>query len=318
MSENAKPLNGTIAHLARLLIGMLAVASLISPLQTFAQSAKASVARAQDAPDWQTEAGGKKSFEVASVKRDTGEFRSPNFPFDPGDAYAETGGRLSADFSLTTYITFAYKLALTQEQRQAMIAHLPKWVAEDRFSIQAKAAEANPTKDQMRLMMQDLLADRFKLAVHFETQEVPVLALVPVKAGKLGPKLRPHSEGPPCDAVPPPDVFPSKCHAMMMEVVQMAIGASRDTTMVLIAGALASMGQLGRPVVDRTELSGSFDFTLEWSPETAPRAPGEPEPDTQGPSFEAALREQLGLKLESTKAPQPILIIDRVERPSEN
>ena len=105
---------------------------------------------------------------------------------------------------------------------------------------------------------------------------------------------------------------------MMMEVVQMAIGASRDTTMVLIAGALASMGQLGRPVVDRTELSGSFDFTLEWSPETAPRAPGEPEPDTQGPSFEAALREQLGLKLESTKAPQPILVIDRVERPSEN
>ena len=189
MSENAKPLNGTIAHLARLLIGMLAVASLISPLQTFAQSAKASVARAQDAPDWQTEAGGKKSFEVASVKRDTGEFRSPNFPFDPGDAYAETGGRLSADFSLTTYITFAYKLALTQEQRQAMIAHLPKWVAEDRFSIQAKAAEANPTKDQMRLMMQDLLADRFKLAVHFETQEVPVLALVPVKAGKLGPSF---------------------------------------------------------------------------------------------------------------------------------
>jgi len=56
------------------------------------------------------------SFEVASIKRDPGEFRPPNFPFDPGDAYAETGGRLSADFSLTTCITFAYKLSPTQEQ----------------------------------------------------------------------------------------------------------------------------------------------------------------------------------------------------------
>ena len=309
MLKNAEPLNETTTHSAArgLLIGMLAVASLTNPL-----------VRAQDVPAWQTQAGGKKSFEVASVKRDTDEFKSPNFPFDSGDAYAETGGRLSADFSLTTYITFAYKLALTQEQRQAMIAHLPKWVAADRFSIQAKAAEANSTKDQMRLMMQDLLADRFKLAVHFETQEVPVLALVPVKAGKLGPKLRPHSEGPPCDALPPLGVGPSKCHVMMMDVARVAIGAARDTTMASIAGALASMGQLGRPVVDRTELSGSFDFTLEWLPETPPQAPGAPEPDTQAPSFEAALREQLGLKLESTKAPRPILIIDHVERPSEN
>jgi len=304
-------MDGTTAHLARALViggGILAVTGLMSPSRTFAQSAA----------DWQTKAGGKMSFEVASVKPDTGEFRSPNFPFDPGDAYAETGGRLSADFSLLTYITFAYKLALTREQRQAMIAHLPKWVAEDRFNIQAKAAEASPTKDQMRLMMQALLADRFQLAVHFETQEIPLLALVLVKPGKLGPQLRPHSEGPSCDAAPPPGVFPPKCHVMILDVGRVAIGASRDTTMPLIAGALAPMGQLARPVVDRTGLTGSFDFTLEWSPDIPPQAPGEPAPDAQGPSFQEALREQLGLKLEPTKGPQPILIVDKVEKPSEN
>jgi uncharacterized protein (TIGR03435 family) len=262
------------------------------------------------------------SFEVASVKPDTGQFRTPNFPLDPSDAYAETGGRFSADFSLTTYITFAYKLSLTPEQRQAMIAHLPKWVAEDRFDIQAKSAEGNPTKDQMRLMMQALLAERFKLTVHFETQEAPVLALVLVKPGKVGPKLRPHAEGPPCETVPSPEVIPSKCNVMMltMNSSRMRIGASRDTTIALIASALPSMGQLARPVVDETGLSGRFDFTLEWSPETngVPPASGEPVPDPQGPSFQAALREQLGLKLESTKAPLRILVIDRVERPSQN
>ena len=262
------------------------------------------------------------SFEVAAVKQDTGPFRPPNFPLDAGDAYTVTGGRFSADFALSTYVSFAYKLSLTLEQRQAMIANLPKWVAEDRFDIQAKATEANPTKDQMRLMMQALLAERFKLAVHFETKESPVLALVLVKPGKLGPKLLPHAEGPPCDTAPSPDLFPPKCSVMVMTMSsgRMAKGGSRDTTMTLIADALPSMGRLGRPVVDRTGLSGRFDFAIEWSPETnnIPPLPGEPVPDTQGPSFQAALREQLGLKLESTMAPLQVLVIDHVERPSEN
>ncbi len=142
-------------------------------------------------------------------------------------------------------------------------------------------------------------------------------ALVLVKPGKLGPKLCPHS-GPPCDAAPSPDVFPPTCYAMIMTMGsgRMAIGASRDTMMALIASALPSMGRLARPVVDQTGLSGRFDFTFEWSPEpnSIPRAPGEPVPDTDGPSFQEALREQLGLKLESAKAPLQSLII---ERPSE-
>src|SRR5437016_7666798 len=72
------------------------------------------------APEWQIAAGGKMAFEVASVKPDPGQFRPPNFPLDAGDAYRPVGGRFSADFPLTTYITFAYKLSPTPDQRQAM------------------------------------------------------------------------------------------------------------------------------------------------------------------------------------------------------
>ncbi len=284
-----------------------------------------------EVPDWQTIAGGRLSFEVASVKQDTGPFRTPNFPLDPGEAYSVTGGRFSADFSLPTYITFAYKLSMTQEQRQEMVAHLPKWVATDRFDIQAKATNTNPTKDQMRLMMQSLLAERFKLVVHFETKESPVLALVLAKPGKLGPKLVPHRDGPPCDAPPAPNVFPPRCNGMMitMGVDRLAKGGSRDTTMALIASALPSMDRLGRTVVDRTGLSGRFDFVIDWTPEPNtvpppvislddPTPPAEEAPNPLGASLHAALREQLGLKLEATKAPLQIIIIDHVERPSEN
>ena len=151
---------------------------------------------------WQTAAGGKMSFEVASVKPSKPDtFTSPNFPLDSGDAFA-AGGRFSADFPLSVYITFAYKLTLTREQRESMLAHLPKWVSTDKFTIQAKA-EGNPTKDQMRLMVQSLLADRFKLAVHFETEQMPIFVLTVAKPGKLGPNLRPHAEGPPCDSADP-------------------------------------------------------------------------------------------------------------------
>jgi bla regulator protein blaR1 len=283
------------------------------------------------APEWQIAAGGRMAFEVASVKPDSGPFRSPNFPLDPSDAFRPVGGRFSADFPLTNYITFAYKLSLTADQRQKMIAHLPGWVAADRFDIQARA-QGNPTKDQMRLMMQSLLAARFKLAVHFETRVLPVLAIALAKPGKTGPKLRPHSEGVPCEATPPSngppppprdtDVFPPVCDTYMMFRYpgKMAKAGSRNTTMDLLAGALPGLGNLDRPVVDQTGLTGRFDFSLEWAPEPArPAIPNtDPPADPEGPSFLAALYEQLGLKLESTKAPIRVLVVDHVERPSEN
>jgi bla regulator protein BlaR1 len=288
-----------------------------------------SAAQPPAAPEWQIAAGGKMAFEVASIKPDPGPFRPPNFPLDPGEAYRPVGGRFSADFPLTTYITFAYKLSLSQDQRQAMIAHLPSWVAAERFDIQARA-EGNPTKDQMRLMMQSLLADRFKLAVHFESQVVPVLALVLVKPGKTGPTLRPHSEGVPCEATPATNgpiardstVFPPVCDVYMMTMHPntMSKAGSRNTTMALLAGALSGLGNLDRQVVDQTELSGRFDFSIEWAPESdrPPLPNSDAQAELQGPTFLEALREQLGLKLQSTKAPLQILVVDHVERPSDN
>lgn len=282
------------------------------------------VVRAQIKIDdgWEAKAGGKMSFEVASIRQGSGGSRA-SFALDVGDGYAATGGRFSANFSLSTYISFAYKVSITPEQNQAILAHLPKWVAEDRFDIQAQASDDNPTKDQMRLMMQDLLAERFKLAVHFETRETSVFALVQVKPGTLGPNLRLHSQGPSCEDTPPPGVFPPKCHVMAIRrepTKGLTRTGSRDAAMPLIAATLPLMDRLDRPVMDRTGLSGEFDFILEWAREIGPpQGQGKaPPPDPQGPSFQQALREQLGLKLESAKAPLQILIIDHIERPSEN
>jgi bla regulator protein BlaR1 len=171
-------------------------------------------AQSSDAPDWQTAAGGKMAFEVASVKPAAPElWHAPNFPLDNRNAFVP-GGRFSATFPVGTYISFAYKLS--PDERRTALAHLPAWVDNDNFAIEARAP-ASSTKDQMRLMMQSLLADRFKLAVHFETREVPVFALTPIKPGQTGPKLRPHSAGPPCPdsytgARPSAsEVFPPNC-----------------------------------------------------------------------------------------------------------
>ena len=79
-------------------------------------------------------------------------------------------------------------------------AELPKWATAERFDVEARAPQPTPTKDQMRLMMQSLLADRFKLTLHFDARQVSVFALVLAKPGKTGPELVPHPDDPPCAA----------------------------------------------------------------------------------------------------------------------
>jgi uncharacterized protein (TIGR03435 family) len=286
-------------------------------------------------PEWQIAAGGKMAFEVASVKPSPkGEFRSPNFPLDTGNAFInlQTGelprGRFSARFPVISYINFAYKFRPTPEQRRAMVAHLPKWVTDDSFDIEARAPMSSATKDQMRLMMQSLLAERFHLATHFETQTVPVLALVLAKPGKLGANLAPHEKGPPCNAAPrndKDDAFPPACdiYAIRIRPNGIRLAEARNTSMGELASAIPTFGEETRPVIDRTAISGRFDFKLEWIHETngaAPAAGPTPAADSQptGPTFLEALNDQLGLKLEATKAPVPVLVIDHVERPSEN
>jgi uncharacterized protein (TIGR03435 family) len=245
----------------------------------------------------------------------------------------------SSDLPLPRYIEFAYKLTLQPELRQAMVARLPKWVDTDLIDIEAKAA-GNPTKDQMRLMMQSLLAERLQLAVHYETQDVPIFALTLIKEGTWGPKLIRHADGPSCDAAGPQNpatgtsdpgaaVFPTECESSSSvpgkngRIVQ----GSRNTTTALLAESLGRMGGGGRPVIDRSGVTDRIDYRLEWRPESKPvclpgPCPGIPgvevEPDPNPVTFMSAVREQLGLKLQSTKAPLRILVIDHIERPSEN
>jgi uncharacterized protein (TIGR03435 family) len=154
--------------------------------------------QAPNEPDWEKAAGGKMAFEVASVRLNPGPLERSNFRLSPDDAYANTGGLLNADSPLGSYIEFAYKIQLTREQWEAMYAHLPKWVTTANYKIHARAPGQNPTKDQMRLMMQSLLKERFGLVVHCETRDTPVFEMSLVKPWKLGPKLRHHEDGPPC------------------------------------------------------------------------------------------------------------------------
>ena len=271
--------------------------------------------------------GFKMSFDVVSVKPNNsgGRFTSNIGPLYPGASYSPTGGFFSAtNANLALLIMFAYDL--DNAQFSDLFNHLPKWGTTDRFDVQAKS-EANPSREQMRLMMQSLLADRFKLAVHRETKEGPVYALVLVKPGQLGPQLKPDAEA--CSTnptsastTPSADVageFPPVCGAMRMKPTtpgRMRIGG-RSETMEAFAMNLPGPG-VDRPVVDRTGLFGGFDLSLEWQPDD-PQSPGaNSQPDKDGPTLLEALREQLGLKLEPQTGPITVLVVDHVEKPMPN
>ena len=292
-------------------------------------------ANSQTSQEWEKAAGGKMEFEVASIHpAEAGaSWRSNIGFFDDGPI--PPGGHLKADVSLPAYIEFAYKIMLMPEQEQTMISHLPKWVGTQSFAIEAKAPTADSTKDQMRLMMQSLLADRFKLVVHFETQEQPALALVLIKESRTGPRLRPHTEGLACDAkwtapadrtassVSPGGFMPT-CGdvAVIFGPNHTFILGARNVTLPFIAanlGTIPAVADFGRPVVDQTGLPGTYDFSLNWLPDRSGNPSGATEsPDAQEPSFDEALKDQLGLELKPTRARIRTLVIDHVEQPSPN
>lgn len=290
-------------------------------------------------PAWQKEAGGGMSFEVASVRpsedRDVG-----SFPLNAENTYRQTGGSFTASLPLQVYVEFAYKL--TPEEAGDWLSHVPKWVDSENYAIRAKASTPNPTKDQMRLMMQSLLAERFNLKVHFEAREVPVYRLAFISPGKFGPRLRLHSQGPPCptnqsDDRPygfDPKVWPPTCEFNSappgMPNNNPLIKRSSEHN-VLLGGRNIDPGRLAvrlrgfadRPIVDATGLSEPIDLALDWTPE-----PGQPmtafdrealmNGQFERTSLRQALKEQLGMKLESARAPVSFLVVDHVERPSEN
>jgi uncharacterized protein (TIGR03435 family) len=288
-------------------------------------------------PNWQVAAGGKMVFDTASV-HESSTAESPrrigsNFPLGPGDVYIPNGGRFSAaNLPLVVYILFAYKI--TDNQEQFLLPQLPGWATAARFDIQG-TAQGNPTKDQMRLMMQSLLADRFRLAIHYETRQVPVFELLVDQPGALGPLLQRHPDDSPCPTTfrspsptdPPQTIdsrFPATCGGLMgmnpSAPGRFRAGA-RNVPMELIASSIpGGASGITRPVLDRTGLTGRFDFALEFSPQPdVPSATGANlQSDSTGPTFTEALKQQLGLKLQPATGSFHVLVIDNVEKPPAN
>ncbi len=299
----------------RLLPALLAIG--IPPLSAHAQTAPAKL------PE----------FDVASVKPNKSNDQPfGNIPLGPGAVYTPNGGYFNAkNLPLVTYIAFAWKMG--GADFQTFLPQLPQWVMTDRFDIQARA-ERNPDKDTMRLMVRSLLADRFKLVMRSEKREIPVSAFVLSTPGKTGPQLWLHTTDTECPrnydptAPPPTSVasiaggYPLMCGGifpMPPEKLADQRIAARDITMDFLARSLPS-NETNRPFVDHTGLKGTIDFILEWLPARTGPAPAqaEPDPDPSGPSFQEALAKQLGIKLESTKAPLDVLVLDHIEHLIEN
>jgi len=180
------------------------------------------------------------------------------------------------------------------------IVNLPAWASSDGLDIKAKIDEETAARwrklsdaevDRRQLpMMQSLLADRFQLKVHREIRQLPILRLVVAKGG---PKLK----------VALPDARSES---------EMSNGyiSGQATSMQTFVFNLSH--EMGRQVIDETGLTDNYDFELRWTPDDQQEAPD------AGPTAFTALEEQLGLKLISAKGPVEVIVIDRIERPSEN
>ena len=279
---------------------------------------------------WEANAA-KMEFDVASVKQSkSSDMPNSNFPLGPGTAYMQNGGNfIATNTPLIEYILFAYKMG--PGTAQAMEQQVPGWVTTEGYDITAKTDKRDATKDEMRLMMRSLLAERFKLVVRSETTQVPVYGLVLTKPRTLGPKLRAHVASEPCEPLgekeKPTDTvaggFPKICGGIVglpNSTPGMTTMGARNVPLGQLVGVLAGFGNLGRPVLDQTGLTGTYDFVLEMAPTprgTPTDAANDPA-DSAGPGLEQALRQQLGLKLESKKGGVEVWVVDHVEHATQN
>lgn len=256
-------------------------------------------------------------FEAASIK--------PSDTKTPGMGIRrQPGGRFNAiNTPVKMLITFAYQI------QDFQLSGGPGWISSDRFDIVAKMDGDPPPiipgsgADHMMLAMRTLLADRFRLVVHHETRQLDIYALTKAKPdGPLGRALKPASGdcspaafaaragGPPPPGGPPTQV----CG------IQQGPGRIRFGGFPLSLFATGISNRVGRAVVDRTGLTGNWDFELTYAAELPPGAvlngapPPPPDPDL--PDLFTAVREQLGLKLESTKGAVEVLVIDSIQPPT--
>jgi len=258
------------------------------------------------------------SFEVASIK--------PNHSGERRFFVSWQPGRFNA-----TGMTLKFLITLAYDVKDFQVLGGPGWVNSERYDIDAKEPDSIaqeldklPREQRQPLadsMLQSLLADRFQLKLTRGTKDMPAYALVVAKSGS---KLQ---EAKPVDTQPEAPSGPGgHPHGPMMRMGRGEING-QGVELSFLASVLSQ--QLGRTVLDKTGLTGNYDLALKWTPEQGegmmmggpgggPPPDGAPPVDASGPSIFTALQEQLGLKLEATKAPAEVLTIDHVERPSEN
>ena len=261
------------------------------------------------------------SFEAASVKPNASGERNTSVRRLPGGRFTAT------NVPVALLVQMAYQLQPFQMQGA------PAWLRSDRFDIVARMEGDPPPPpvgstepDAVMLALQTLLADRFKLSAHWETQDLPIYALVLARPdGKLGPNIRPAAVD--CTAAAAASGAAAKegktLNPNTPDRVSCGFRNSRGRIMFggypmsFFANGLAN--EVARSVVDRTGLAGNWDFELTYTrdavrrPDVTDTAPANVDPD--GASLFTALQEQLGLKLDSTKGPVRVLVIDRIDQP---
>lgn len=251
----------------------------------------------------QTAATQTPTFEVASIRLNTNPNPAWNMSFTPDGLHAK-------DVTLLWAIHEAYGIS-----DEDGVSGGPAWLDQKRFDIEAKfdvSEYPKPTLDQRKVMLQQLLADRFKLVVHQESREIPLYALVVAKGG---PKL---------EETKPDNLRRSPVYGAMCTYLRSRRGTleMQGCSLGNLANGLNGIARIdvGRRVVDQTGLTGRFNMALHWAPvETVNPASPEANPsETAGPSIFTAVKEQLGLELKPTKGLVEILVVDHAEMPTEN
>jgi uncharacterized protein (TIGR03435 family) len=249
----------------------------------------------------------KPSFEVASIKRmEANDTREPGVqPTQPGGQFRAVG------LTLRQFLRVAYGNPAALRKNQVVGG--PSWVDTDRFEIVAKIPDAalpDPSR-QVPAMLRGLLEERFKLAIHMETRQVPAFDLV---LAKRDVQLNSRFQRTTMACVPMMEARSASDTERLCGFRRLGPGMLSGTgiTMALLAGVLSQLPDVDRLVLDRTGLTGGFDVNLEYQPLSDGSGAGD------HPSLFTALQEQLGLKLESTRGPIAVLVIDHVEPPTPN
>jgi uncharacterized protein (TIGR03435 family) len=234
------------------------------------------------------------SFEVATIK--------PSKPDTPGRVLTVRGTRVIAvNMTMVALINQAYGIQTKQ------IVNAPPWMESDKFDITAQPDTPGvPSVEQIKIMIQKLLADRLQMKFHREQREMAAYILT---VAKNGPKLKKNEDD------------PSGLPSLFFQ--QLGVLSVHNATIAEFAGIMQS-AVLDRPVVDQTGLQGKWDFILKWTPDESQfaglgiKVPPPSEAADAPPPLFTAIQEQIGLKLNAEKAPVPVLVIDHIEKPSEN